>query len=629
MFTLAKFIAFTAAASLIAADTIDDILAEKEAAVLAIAHQTKLLHRRRCQVLDTCNGGCATAACGSTFNEDTQTCTPDFGSNDECLGDNMIIDFEQPYIRIAPGTDPTIDSAVSADICAYNGGLTDVFKQYSSELDAWMYVGTTTGVYHSYPGKVRERSGGITAECSAYDPRLRPWYVAAASGPKTVLYVVDTSGLMQEPNNPRRPEGETRLDVTIAAIKTSLSTLTPNDYVGIVVFNTISGMLGNGIVRATESNVNKLKRELDNQTPYGYTNYIPAFEKAFEMLSDAEASERTSGCTTSILFLTDGFTDEDHTEVLDFVETNQAKLDVPVKMFTYSMSSSAEKTLPHLLACANDGVWERIEDGADPLAAMSKFYSYLAAGNDTTQPVWSDIYEDADGLGLMVTVAVPIRVENNGFIQLIGVAGADVKMDAFEGFSDRAIDAMLARSSVCPKYSMSACELQALRGKEAQCPDPAPNLQQCLDDAEVVVIDNTCPYSEIPENGGFCYDSLNVRTQLADDNLEFSQLGCCLDERPVDEEEGESSNDWLWPVLLTFAVIIAVLIVALVIKCKKKQVYAPNPPPATVTNNYYGNPVVPSPYYDPTSSSTTTAKSKNSSSSSSSGAFSSSSSSNV
>ena len=41
----------------------------------------------------------------------------------------------------------------------------------------------------SYPGKARPRD----VTCGMYDPRVRPWYIAAATGPKEVVVLMDTS----------------------------------------------------------------------------------------------------------------------------------------------------------------------------------------------------------------------------------------------------------------------------------------------------------------------------------------------------------------------------------------------------------------------------------------------------
>ena len=50
-----------------------------------------------------------------------------------------------------------------------------------------------------------------------YDPRFRPWYATAASGPKDVLIVIDSSGSMTSGG---------RMDMAIAAAKKVVDTLT-------------------------------------------------------------------------------------------------------------------------------------------------------------------------------------------------------------------------------------------------------------------------------------------------------------------------------------------------------------------------------------------------------------------
>jgi len=53
----------------------------------------------------------------------------------------------------------------------------------------WQYIGSEHGWYTIYPSARQDR-------CDSYDPRFRPWYAAAASVPKAVIVVVDTSGSM-------------------------------------------------------------------------------------------------------------------------------------------------------------------------------------------------------------------------------------------------------------------------------------------------------------------------------------------------------------------------------------------------------------------------------------------------
>lgn len=52
--------------------------------------------------------------------------------------------------------------------------------------------------------------------CGADDPRIRPWYVAASSGPKDVVIVLDVSGSMSQYG---------RLDLAKEAAETVINTL--------------------------------------------------------------------------------------------------------------------------------------------------------------------------------------------------------------------------------------------------------------------------------------------------------------------------------------------------------------------------------------------------------------------
>ena len=52
-----------------------------------------------------------------------------------------------------------------------------------------MYFGSSTGAFRIIPAQHSEI-------CGDYDPRCRPWFVAASSGPKDVVLVLDVSGSM-------------------------------------------------------------------------------------------------------------------------------------------------------------------------------------------------------------------------------------------------------------------------------------------------------------------------------------------------------------------------------------------------------------------------------------------------
>ena len=79
------------------------------------------------------------------------------------------------------------------------------------------YIGTNLGSFRSYPA---------TGGCGAYDPRFRPWYVAATSGAKNVLIIIDVSGSMSG----------SRMSLAKDAAKSVINTLGNTDFVGVVQF---------------------------------------------------------------------------------------------------------------------------------------------------------------------------------------------------------------------------------------------------------------------------------------------------------------------------------------------------------------------------------------------------------
>lgn len=142
-----------------------------------------------------------------------------------------------------------------------------------------------------------------------YDPRFRPWYAMIASGPKTVIIVIDVSGSMQSAN---------RLPLARDAAVKVLDTLTWFDFVGVMAFST-------GVKRPTASPVpatdvwkktlTKWIRDLQHDAS---TNYRAALAAAFDWALSAAVFEKgdsdpdrcfSAACKTAILFLSDGAPD--------------------------------------------------------------------------------------------------------------------------------------------------------------------------------------------------------------------------------------------------------------------------------------------------------------------------------
>lgn len=98
---------------------------------------------------------------------------------------------------------------------------------FAAELEAdpeirWQYFGSSTGAWRLYPGL--EQANTFYGMPTDFDARARPWYVAAASGPKDVVIHLDCSSSM----------GGNRWAIATKLVKLLINTLTKDDYFTVV-----------------------------------------------------------------------------------------------------------------------------------------------------------------------------------------------------------------------------------------------------------------------------------------------------------------------------------------------------------------------------------------------------------
>ena len=155
-----------------------------------------------------------------------------------------------------------------------------------------MYFGGHNGAFRIYPARHSET-------CGNYDTRKRPWYVAASSGPKDVVLVLDTSGSMAS---------SSRINLVRTAANDVIDALTIGDHFGVVEFNTGARTLNPGgrLLQATADNKESMKALVDRLYADGSTDFYSGFATAFDLLDASTAACLTSNCHTAILFLTDG-----------------------------------------------------------------------------------------------------------------------------------------------------------------------------------------------------------------------------------------------------------------------------------------------------------------------------------
>lgn len=344
---------------------------------------------------------------------------------------------------------------------------------------SWTYFAGHNAVFRQIPARHQE-------QCGQYDPRRRPWFVAASSGPKDVVLVIDTSGSMDDYG---------RMDTAKRAAITVVDTLTVADRVAVVSFSDTASQIGDyystNLVRATKANKDHLIQSIKNLYADGATNFHAAFDLAFSALDNTIRSESSSGCNAAILFLTDGVisTGPGPEEVITLVnrhtELLASKYDRKTTVFTYSLGYQADHDVTKAIACSTNGIWTPVEDSAEDLVtAMGSYYKLFALGlgeggnEDFTS--WVEPYRFHTAGKMGTTVSAPVYDRSVFPPLFIGVVAVDMYMDALEMVleEDAASSSMLQRfvqlsTARCPKIELSECELDALRflgaGEQATC----------------------------------------------------------------------------------------------------------------------------------------------------------------
>lgn len=329
-------------------------------------------------------------------------------TRNELYFDDVSHDFSA--VKVAPGA-----KVSDADICVTEV-LDSVFKNNDPERNLpWQYVGLNSGYHRQYPASRRT---------SDYDPRSRPWYTGASSGPKDVVLILDVSGSMADND---------RISLMKDAAKTVLASLTINDYVNVVTFSTAASTFrcaSDTMLPADAGTIAYLQTEIQALRASGSTDFYKAFQLAFDVIDRTKRAGAGSGCASNrvILFLTDGepSNSEDHMALI--AERNR---DAGVAIFTYALGSNAKTQRD--IACRNKGAYTFIEDGGNLRTKMQSYYQVFGA-TAAANIFWTAPYLDASGLGMMVTAALPTydsSSQQGEFPSLIGVVGHDILLSDF------------------------------------------------------------------------------------------------------------------------------------------------------------------------------------------------------
>ena len=253
-------------------------------------------------------------------------------------------------------------------------------------------------------------------------------YAAAASVPKAVIVIVDSSGSMS---------ADGRMPAAKAAANTVIDTLDAGDAVAVIDFDsdaksTVEGCLRDRLVPATKENKGKLKKFVNDMQEGGSTNFDAAFSKADTMLRDEISRSVIGDKAVMVLFMTDGQS-SDSKRVPDIIKSweNLPKLGIKKPaMLAFGFGNGVDMSALDKIAQMSEGpeALATAVNNADIRTSMAKYYQHpsLAHKPGAAHVAMSAPYIDSSGLGLVVTLSLPLYDEETK--KLWGVAGIDITL---------------------------------------------------------------------------------------------------------------------------------------------------------------------------------------------------------
>uniref|UniRef100_A0A8C7XT52 Calcium voltage-gated channel auxiliary subunit alpha2delta 1 n=1 Tax=Oryzias sinensis TaxID=183150 RepID=A0A8C7XT52_9TELE len=314
--------------------------------------------------------------------------------------------------------------------------LEDVFKKNREDDPTllWQVFGSATGLARYYPASPWMDPRKTPSKIDLYDVRRRPWYIQGAASPKDMLILVDASGSVS--------------GLTLKLIRTSVSemleTLSDDDYVNVVYFNTRVKKTAcfDHLVQANVRNKKLLKDAVQNITAKGITNYTKGFEFAFEQLFATNVTR--ANCNKIIMLFTDGG-EERAQSILE-----KYNADKKVRIFTFSVGQhNYDKGPIQWMACSNKGYFYEIPSIGAIRINTQEYLDVLGrpmvlADKQAKQVQWTNVYLDALELGLVITGTLPVFNRTKMFDDrygenqlILGVMGIDVSLDDIKKLTPR------------------------------------------------------------------------------------------------------------------------------------------------------------------------------------------------
>lgn len=256
----------------------------------------------------------------------------------------------------------------------------DVIKaiKWSEELDqtfinnfehdpslSWQYFGSATGFMRQYPATMWNPK-----PVDLFDCRTRGWYIEAATSPKDIIILVDTSGSMMG----------MRKEIARHVVNNILDTLGNNDFVNIITFSNetheVVPCFNDTLVQANLANVRELKDAIADMRTERIANFSLVLGQAFRLLERFRVNREGASCNQAIMLITDGVP-YNYKEIFQEWNWNNTdepeKSDMPVRVFTYLIGREVTDVREvKWMACANRGYYVHLSTFAEVRERVNK-----------------------------------------------------------------------------------------------------------------------------------------------------------------------------------------------------------------------------------------------------------------
>ena len=215
-----------------------------------------------------------------------------------------------------------------------------------------------------------------------------------------------------------------------------LLTLSPLDYFNIIAGN---ASFHQSLVKANSSQISEADTFLSTISYTSIDQHLQ-LERGFSSLSAGRANGESSQCQSAIIVITNReITGQSVDQAQSLNRAYLERYSDPVKVFVNTFASQPEGRTELELVCNNSGIWNVIlppEFGnlISIIQKVTSYYKVLANAINFRDPIWSEVYTDAFGVGEVSTVCLPVYDNAVNIGMFLGVSCVDVPLSLFQQY---------------------------------------------------------------------------------------------------------------------------------------------------------------------------------------------------